>query len=160
MSISKLLLGTAVLILSMPALSATYGCKDDAGKLYISKIPCENELLQKNKRKGMNTEELMHLLKVQASLDKSSKKNRKAYMNETGDYVVQGCFSTNQKPKKQGASISYRGYQFQCMKYHKSEIPRFNFYAIDLLKQCRVDASNKFCSGLSKSNKQEMLSQL
>jgi hypothetical protein len=149
-----------LLCMSSSVFAASYGCKDERGRLYISQTPCESELERKNKRKGMSSEEFNHLFKVQTSLDKSSKKNRKTYMDETGDYAVEGCFSTSRTPHDQGAAITYRGYRFLCMKHHKGTIARYNFYSTDLLKQCRVDQNNRFCKNLSSSSKQELMSQL
>lgn len=152
---------TALLIcISSSTWAASYGCKDERGKLYISKVPCESELLQKNKRKGLSVEEFNHVYKVQTSLSKISKKNRKSYMNETGDYTVEGCFSTSQKQHKQGSAITYRGYRFLCLKHHKGTIARYDLYSEDLLKECRVNPANRFCKNLTDSSKQELLSQL
>lgn len=145
---------------SVNAMAASYGCKDDKGKLYISNVPCENELLKKNKRKGLSTEEFNHIYKVQTSLTDISKKRRKAYINETGDYGVEGCFSTSSKLHEQGSAVTYRGYRFLCLKHHKGTIARYNLYSEDMLKQCRVSSANRFCKNLTESSKQELLSQL
>lgn len=158
--IYKSLLSMCLICFSFTSLAASYGCKDERGKLYISKIPCEDERLKKNKRKGLSAEEFNHLYKIQVTLDKTSKKHRKSYMDSTGDYTVEGCFSTSQEPNALGAAITYRGYRFQCMRHHKGSIARYNFYSHDLLKQCQVDKGNRFCKDLSDSSKQELLSQL
>ena len=156
----KSILTACLICISASTWAASFGCKDERGKLYISNTPCEDERLSKNKRKGMSSEEFNHLYKVQTSLDKSGKKYRKTYMDESGDYTVEGCFSTSTNPHDFGSAITYRGYRFLCMRHHKGTIPRYNFYSYDLLKQCHVDKTNRFCKGLSESSKQELLSQL
>jgi hypothetical protein len=160
MKLSTSIAVLASMVFSVSSHAATYGCKDERGKLYISKTPCKNELLQKNKRRGISEEEMSYLVKVQSALDKVSKKNRNIYSDETGKYMVEGCFSTSTKVYNKGAVISFRGYRFQCMNYHKSGVARYGFHAIDYVKACHQEPKNRSCKSMDASSRQQLFSQI